>query len=143
MAGETPNTYLLGPGTLSIGEVGTAVDYAAQITGCTVAWSKDKEDDTPVLSGGLLAGETTYTAALSGNLFQDLGAAAGLVEYSWTNKGAEVPVTFVPSTAAGKQVTGTIIMDPIDVGGDEAKRRPRSDFEWSFVGEPVLAAIAP
>lgn len=143
MVNETPNTYKLGPGSLMIGEVGTAVDYAAQITGCTVSWDKDKEDDTPVLSGGLLAGDTTYTASLSGNLFQDLGAAAGLVEFSWTNKGLEFPVTFVPSTAAGKEVTGVIIMDPIDVGGDEAKKRPRSDFEWSFVGEPTIAAIAP
>lgn len=143
MAGEAPNTYKLGPGTLKIGDVGTEVDYAAQITGCTVKWDKDKEDDVPVLSGGSLTGDTTYTAALEANLFQDLGVPAGLVEFSWTNKGTEVSVVFVPSTAAGKQVTGTVIIDPIDIGGEEAKGRPRSDIEWAFVGEPVLEAIVP
>jgi hypothetical protein len=141
MVGEAPKTYKLGPGVLEIGEVGTEVDYAAQITGCTITWDKDKEDDTPVLSGGLLAGDTTYTASLNAEVFQDLGEADGLVEFSWANKGTEVPVTFIPSTAAGRQVTGIVIVDPIDVGGDEAKSRPRSDIEWSFVGEPVLGAI--
>jgi hypothetical protein len=143
MAGEAPNTYKLGPGTLKIGDVGSEVDYAAQITGCTVAWDKDKEDDVPVLSGGSLTGDTTYTATLSANLFQDLGVVNGLVEFSWANKGTEVAVTFVPSTAAGRQVTGTVIIDPIDVGGEEAKGRPRSDIEWAFVGEPALTAVVP
>lgn len=142
MVNEAPKTYKLGPGKLTIGETGSAVDYEAQITGCTVAWDKDKEDDVPVLSGGSLTGDTTYTATLSGNVFQDLGEVAGLVEFSWANKGTEVPVVFIPSTDAGRQVTGTVIIDPIDVGGDEAKQRPRSDFEWAFVGEPALAAIA-
>lgn len=142
MAGEAPTTYQLGPGTLNIGATGSEVDYAAQITGCTVAWSKDKEDDVPVLSGGSLTGDTTYTAVLSANLFQDLGAVSGgLVAFSWANKGQEVPVEFIPSTAAGQAVTGVVIVDPIDVGGDEAKGRPRSDIEWSFVGEPSLGAV--
>lgn len=142
MVGEAPKSYKLGPGTLKIGDVGSEVDYAAQMTGCTVKWDKEKEDDTPVLSGGSLTGDTTYTATLAANLFQDLGEVAGLVEFSWANKGMEVSVTFVPSTAAGRQVTGTVIVDPIDVGGEEAKSRPRSDIEWAFVGEPTLGALA-
>lgn len=137
-----PKTFKLGPGTLTIGEVGTAVDFALQFTGATVSWSKDKDDDVPVLSGGLLAGDTTYTASLSGNVFQDLAEDDGLVAYSWEHKGEEVPVVWVPSDAAGKRVTGTIVMDPIDIGGDEAKKRPRSDVEWAFVGEPVLEDVA-
>lgn len=143
-AGDPPKTYKLGPGTLTIGEVGTAVDYAAQVTGCTVTWDKEKEDDIPVLSGGALTGDTTYTATLAGNVFQDLDSATpGLVEFTWDNKGTEVPVTFVPATAAGMEVTGTVIVDPLDVGGEEAKSRPRSDFEWAFVGEPVLGPVGP
>lgn len=141
MVGEAPKTYKLGPGVLKIGATGSEVDYAAQITGCTVKWDKDKEDDTPVLSGGSLTGDTTYTASLAANLFQDLGEPAGLVAYSWANKGTEVEVTFIPSTDAGQQVTGTVIVDPIDVGGEEAKGRPRSDIEWAFVGEPALSAV--
>lgn len=140
---DAPKTYRLGPGVLKIGETGGEVDYAPQVTGCTIKWSKDKEDDVPVLSGGALTGDTTYTAVLSANVFQDLGAAQSLVDFTWANKGTEVPFTFVPSTAAGRQVVGVVIIDPIDVGGDEAKTRPRSDIEWACVGEPDLGAVAP
>lgn len=136
-----PKTYKLGPGQLLIGATGSSVDYAAQITGCTVKWDKDKGDDTPVLSGGSLTGDTTYTATLSANLFQDLGEAQSLVSFSWANKGTEVDVVFIPSDDAGQQVSGVVIIDPIDVGGDEAKARPRSDIEWAFVGEPALEAL--
>lgn len=143
MANEAPKTYKLGPGTLNIGDVGTAVDYAPQVTGCTVSWSKEKEDDVPVLSGGSLTGDTTYTATLSANVFQDLDATdPGLVQWSWANKGTEVPVTFIPSTDAGVQVAGTVVVDPINVGGDTAKARPRSDIEWAFVGEPAINPVA-
>lgn len=142
MVNEAPTTYKLGPGTLVIGETGTEVDFTPQVTGCTVSWDKDKDDDVPVLSGGSLTGDTTYTATLSANLFQDLGDD-GIVMFSWAHKGETVPVTFIPSTAEGKKVTGNVILDPIDVGGDEAKQRPRSDIEWSFVGEPELEAVAP
>lgn len=143
MVGEAPSTYTLGPGTIQIGEVGDLVDFTAQLTGGTVAWDKEKEDDVPVLSGGTKAGDTTYTATISGNVFQDLAAVDGLVEWTWANKGTQVPIVFTPSTAAGKSVSGEVIVDPIDVGGDEMKTSPRSDFEWDFVGEPVLGAIAP
>lgn len=144
MAGEAPKTYKLGPGTLKIGATGTAVDYAPQVTGCTVTWDKDTTDAVPVLSGGELRGDTTYSATLNANVFQDLDSAApGIVQWSWENKGMEIPVEFIPSTAAGMSVTGTVVVDPLDVGGDEAKARPRSDFEWAFVGEPVLGPTGP
>lgn len=143
MVNEAPSTYKLGPGTLVVGEVGTPVDFTPQVTGATVSWDKDKDDDVPVLSGGSLTGDTTYTATLSANVFQDLADDDGIVAYSWEHKGETVPVTFIPSTAAGKQVTGDVVMDPIDIGGDEAKQRPRSDIEWAFVGEPALEDVAP
>lgn len=133
-----PTTYKLGPGEIRIGETGSEVDFSAQLTGATVSWDNDSEDDTPVLSGDVIAGDRSYTATISGNVFQDLGAVDGLVEWTWTNKGVEVPIVYVPSSAAGRAVTGRVIVDPIDVGGDEVKTRPRSDFEWSFVGEPEL-----
>lgn len=138
MPGQAPTTYVLGPGTIQIGGVGDEVDFTAQLTGGTVSWDKDKEDDVPVLSGGVLAGDTTYTAAISGNVFQDLGAADGLVAFTWANKGTQQPFSFTPNTDLGTKVTGTVVIDPIDVGGDEVKKRPQSDFEWDFVGEPEL-----
>lgn len=138
MVNEAPQTYKLGPGELQIGAVGSEIDFTAQLTGCTVSWDKDKEDDVPVLSGGVLAGDTVYTAKISGNLFQDLGAEDSVLEWTWTHKGEALPFAFTPSSAAGKTVSGVVVVDPIDVGGDEVKKRPRSDFEWSCVGEPTL-----
>lgn len=134
----TIKSYRMGPGTLTIGAVGSPVDFTAQVTACTVAWDKDQEDSQPTLSGEELAGEITYSANLTATLIQDL-TDDGLVEWSWANKGTQHPFTFEPSTAAGKSVTGVVTVDPIDVGGD-VKTRPTSDIEWSCVGEPAIAA---
>ena len=50
------------------------------------------------------------------------------------------PVEFVPSTAADKSITGSVVVNPMDVGVD-AKTKPTSDIEYAFQGEPVLIAI--
>lgn len=137
-------TVKLGPGLLTIGETGTLVDFTCQITGATVAWTVDVGDDTPVLCGETVPGERTYSSTLSGTLYQDLGAVApaGIVDFSWAHKGEEVPFEFVPSTTAGQSVTGSVVVDPLDVGGDTAGENMTSDFEWTIVGEPVLGTAA-
>lgn len=129
-------SYKVGPGTLTIGAVGTSVDFTAQITAAVIKWGKKAEDDVPTLSGEELRGERTYTASLNATLIQDL-TDDGLVDYSWDNKGAVVPFAYSPSTDTGRSITGMVEVDPIDVGG-EAKTRPTSDIEWSCVGEPQL-----
>jgi hypothetical protein len=130
----------LGPGTLTLGETGTLQDASCQLTGAVVGWDKDKADDVTVLCGDVVAGGTTYTATLSGNFLQDLEDEAGLVAFTWANKGTEQPFTYTPNTAAGATVTGVVIIDPIDVGStDDYGSTLASDFEWSCVGEPELA----
>ena len=129
-------SYKMGPGTLTIGETGAPVDFTSQVTKCVVAWKVDEDDSVPVLSGEELEGEDTYSASLQATLIQDL-TEAGLVEYTWANKGAQVPFTFVPSTAAGRSISGVVKVRPMDVGGD-VKKRPTSDIEWPCVGEPEL-----
>lgn len=132
-------TTTVGPGSLVIGETG-GLEIAMQVTQATVSWDVDAEDDTPTLDGGVEAGDETFTASLAATLYQDLGAEDSIVVYSWENKGQVVPVVFVPSTAAGKSITGQVKIRPIDVGG-EAKTKATSDLEWPFVGEPVLSAV--
>jgi hypothetical protein len=134
-------TVKLGPGTLSLGTTGTEVDFACQVTAAVVAWAVDAQDPTQVLCGETVPGERTYTATLGGTLYQDLGVVGGIVEYSWASKGTQVPFVFVPNDTVAQQVTGTLIVDPLDVGGDEAGANMTSDFEWAIVGEPVLGAI--
>lgn len=134
-------SYVVGPGTLKVGDVGSEESIECQITSAIVQWSVDAEDDVPLLCGEVAPGDELFTAVISGNLFQDL-STGGIVEWSWTNKGESMPLEFIPNTAEAKKITGNIKVRPIDVGG-EAKAKARSDFEWPFIGEPVLAAVTP
>lgn len=133
----------LGPGTLIIGGAPPAgIDLSCQVSAAKVEWDKDKEDDTPVLCGESIAGGATYTAKLTASVLLDL-SDQGMVDFTWDNKGAQFPFVFEPSTAAGKAVTGNLIVDPIDVGGDEVKKNMSVDIEWDIVGEPVWGASPP
>lgn len=126
----------MGPGLLSIGSVGTLLDLTAQVTNCRVVPSVNAEDATPTLSGESLPGERTYSWTLQATLIQDL-TEAGMMDYTWSHKGQQVPFEFVPSTAAGRTVSGTVIVDPITIGGD-VKKKNTADLEWEIVGDPVL-----
>lgn len=134
----TATATKLGPGLLTIGDTATALDISCRLSAAWVKFDKDKEDDTPVLCGDEIPGSVEYPATLSGTLAQDLEDDEGIVAYSWTHRGEQQPFVFVPSTSAGKQVTGTVTIDPLDVGGDEVKKNMMSDFEWDIVGDPVL-----
>lgn len=135
-------SYRVGPGQLRLGD-GGAQDASAQLTNCRVEWAEQVNTPDPinVLSGEQLTDseEATYTATLVGNVLQDIDAA-GLVSYTWTNRGNEVPFVFVPNDVEARQVTGTVVLVPLTLGGD-AKARPQSDFTWRIVGEPILGAL--
>ncbi len=126
----------LGPGTLTVGEVGDALDFSGRATAVTITWSVDTEDDIPTLDWSTIAGDRTYTATLEATVLQDDLLTGGLIHYSWTNKGAQVPFTFTPYET-GVAITGELIVDPIDVGGD-VKKKNTSDIKWACVGEPTL-----
>lgn len=132
-----------GPGTLTIGEVGTLVDVSCQVISCQVEWDKDKDDDIVVLCGESVAGSTIYTASLTGEMFQDAADAAGILAVSWTNKGTTVPFSFTPSTEAGTECAGDLVLDPLTFGSDEPKANMTSDFTWACVGEPTLTFAPP
>ena len=127
---------VMGPGTFSIGSVGTPLDLTAQVTSLTVEFSEEVEDSIATLSGETLGGAADYPATLTGTLVQDL-TEAGMFDYTWTNKGDEVPFSFVPSTAAGREVTGICRIAPLNLGGD-VKKKNTTDFTWAIIGDPVL-----
>lgn len=124
-------SYKMGPGTLKFG-AGLAQNATAQITNGLASCTENvaSDEDVDVLSGEQLAGEErlTYSWLLAFNLVQDL-AAAGLIAWSWANKGTEQAFEFVPNTVGARKITGTIIVAPISAGGD-VKTRPRSDVSW-------------
>lgn len=130
------NSTVLGPGRLEFGDTGSLMDFSCQVTSVTVSMEPDREDPTPTLCGESLIGETSYSATLEATLVQDL-AESGIVAWSWEHRGKEMPVVFVPNTAAGAEIAGNITVDPISIGGD-IKVRNTSDISWEFTGEPSL-----
>ena len=132
----TVQAQTLGPGTFTIGSVGTPLDLTAQVTSMKVTPKASAEDSIVTLSGESLAGERTYDWTIGGTLIQDL-TEDGMFDYTWTNKNTQVPFTFTPSTAAGRSVTGTVIVDPLELGGD-VKKKNTTEFTWAVIGDPVL-----
>lgn len=131
-----PKSYRVGPGSLMLGDPTDELEISQQVKALTVSWEKDKEDDDNVLSGDTIAGESTYTAKLSGTVNQDL-VADGFVAKTWNEKGTVVPFTYVPNSDRQATVTGKCILDPLDIGGD-VKTRATAEFEFDCEGEPQL-----
>lgn len=133
----------LGPGTLNIGSVGTEVDCSSLLNGGRVTSSKDQADSTTKLSGAVRAGGVTYSFELSGNIDVDPGDPAGILALSHSAKGTDQPFTFTPNEEAGLTVTGTLTLDPLDVGADAFGDDMTSDFTFAIVGEPTLTFTPP
>jgi hypothetical protein len=131
---------VVGPGTLIFGEVGSTEAFEAQVTSAIVEWEVDSEDDEPVLSGDTVPGDDTFTATISGSLFQDI-KTTGITTWTWDHKGEVVPFTYVPNTVLDRAVTGECKILPLSVGG-EVKKKAKSDFEFACVGEPSLGDAA-
>lgn len=134
------NTITVGPGTLQLGETGTTLTFETQVTSCRVVPNVENEDAVDVLSGEQAPGDRSESWTLSGTLLQDLGATDSTTEFCFENRGTEMPFVYVPSTAAGKQIEGTVTVEAIEMGGD-AKTKPTSDFEWNLTGSPTITDV--
>lgn len=134
----TPQPVKLGPGELTLGETGTELDASCQVNNLKIAPTKDQGDSKTKLCGTVVPGAVDYTFALTGNVDQDVATAAGLSALCWESAGTEVPFTFTPNTAAGATATGTVILDPLDFGGDEYGEDMTSDIEFAIVGKPTI-----
>lgn len=133
---------VVGPGRFTLyetsgdPEVTTETDFSCQLTTATVAWSDETEDAISVLCGDEEPGDTTWSATISGTMHQDR-RVDGTVRWTWENKGGVFDSVFVANDADGIQVSGRVKVKPIDFGGD-VKTSPTSDFEWEYVGDPVI-----
>lgn len=132
-----PTVRKLGPGVLTVGAVGSPQDFSNRCTAVTIKWGVKTEDDVPTLAGTTEAGDRTYTATLEANVFQDDMADGGLIDYTWTNKGTVQPFVYTPYADGGKSITGEVVIDPLDVGGEVGKKN-KSDIKWGCVGEPEI-----
>jgi hypothetical protein len=137
-ASPEPDVFNLGPGTLSIGATGSEIDVSCLINNAVIAAEKDQGDSTTKLCGTVRPGAVTYTYTLGGNTDTDISDPAGLFALSHDVPGSEQAFTFTPSTEAGTEAAGTLIIDPLDFGGDETGQPMTSDFEFALVGEPTF-----
>lgn len=133
-------TITMGPGTLVLGEAGTSKAMESQITNARCTPNVDRGDALNVLSGESVPGDRTETWTLAGTIVQDFGEAAGVWAFCFTHRGETLPFVFVPNTAAGRQISGDVTVEALEVGGD-TKTKPTADFEWQISGDPVPEAV--
>jgi hypothetical protein len=132
--------YTVGPGTLTIGSSGALMDFSAQTTSVKLTPSVDNGDPINVLSGEQVAGDRTESFTLDGTVLQDLGADSR-AEWLFLHRGETHPFEFVPATAAARKISGSLVVEAVDLGGD-VKTKPTSDFSFVVIGEPTIAAAA-
>lgn len=145
----TTQSYKFGvAGKLFLGTA-NAFDVSAQMKACQVQAKENVKtvDAVPVMDGTEIAEEedVTFDWTLSGTFLQDL-AAAGCVDWSWLNAGAEKAFMFIPDAPSLRGAKGTIkSVVPLTLGGEatKPKNRPTSDFEWRIKGTPTFGVYNP
>jgi len=136
-------TRKLGPGTLKIGATGTEIDASCLINSATITADKNEGDSSTKLCGTVKPGAITYAYHLDGNVDTDIGLASGLFALSQAEAGTEQAFEYTPNTdivapaTAATKATGTLIIDPLDFGGDTFGEYMNSDFSFTIVGVPV------
>jgi hypothetical protein len=126
----------LGPGILKIGTAGSPTDYSCLVNGMTLTTDVAVGDSTFKLCGTQIPGTLTPTGTLAGNVDQDIDAATGgLFEYCSKNWGNVAAFIFEPSTTAGLEADGQLLVVPLAFGGDTYGDPMVSDVSFTTVGD--------
>jgi len=131
----------LGPGLLTIGETASAQEFGVQLSSCAVEPSEDEGDTVNVLSGDSDVDDGEFTGTLTGSLWQDYETDS-LIKWSWDHHGEILPFTFHPSEEAALQVSGTVRIARLKIGGD-VKSYNASDISWNLPAVPTLTDTTP
>lgn len=127
----------LGPGTLTIGDTGSGLEFAKQTTEIAVEPSYSDGDRQVVLSGDTDQEDSAWEGTLTGTFFQDYDMA-GLVAWTWEHDGETLPFTFSPNTSGiGFEVSGEVKVRPVTIGG-EVDTENTSEFEWTLPAKPAI-----
>ncbi|GAA1790908.1 hypothetical protein [Leucobacter iarius] len=130
---------ILGPGSLTVGAVGSPRQLAADLTKISLTPSTDSEDDIPLLDGSNESGADSTTWALSGTSL-DQYTKDSLAQWAAENAGKELPFVFVPNADTGAEYGGVVKVRPIGLGGD-VKKKNSNDFEWPLIGAPTWPTV--
>ena len=142
-------TRKLGPGVLTIGATGTETDASCLINSATITADKNEGDSVTKLCGDVKPGAVTYAYHLDGNLDIDSAFADGLFALSQDSAGEQFDFVFTPNedftapATAGTTAKGTLVLDPLDFGGDTMGEYMNSDFSFTVVGQPEYTYEAP
>ena len=134
-------TLTIGPGKLSIGSDALISQFESQVTSVKLVPNVETEDAINVLSGEQVAGDRSESFTLEGSMLQDFGDTNSKTEWLFAHRGEEHPFSFQPNNAKGKKITGTLVVEAIEIGGD-ARTKAQSDFEFQVIGAPVIATVA-
>jgi hypothetical protein len=120
----------------------------SQVSACRLKTSENvttSGEQLKALSGETKDGtteETDYTRTLEGTFWQDDPGLTSVVDWSWDNEGTEQPFVFVPNTAAGREVSGTLVPVALDIGGDDIETTDMaSDFTWRIKGDVTRSTL--
>ena len=142
MTQPTDPTLKWGPGELTIGATGTAIDISCLVNSATITATKDQGDSVTKLCGTVKPGAISYEYELGGNIDIDVLTATGLFALSQSNAGSEQDFSYTPNDA-GPTATGKLILDPLSFGGEEYGATMASDIAFALVGAPVYTWPGP
>src|SRR5699024_8597220 len=129
--------HKLGPGSLTLGETGTAVEFAVSLRSCAVEPETDEGDMVPVLSGDEYSegDEDSYT--LTGTVVENYDLDSVQV-WAHVNRNTQQPFLFRPDNDKALGIKGEVMVRRIGFDGD-LKERNELDFEFADDGDYALA----
>lgn len=131
----TVNAPTVGPGLLTIGEAAALTNFSSQIRSAKLVPNVAKGDPIDVLSGETVPGDRTETNTLVISLQSDFGHDDSRTEWLWEHRGETHPFAYVPNNALGRRISGSIVVEPIEIGGD-VKSKPNTEVTFDLVGPP-------
>lgn len=133
------SSHKLGPGRLTIGEVGTETEFGTAIRSCILTPEAEDGDTLVVLSGDEVTDSGDETWTLEGTVLQSYDAKS-LILWCNQNSGKTLPFTFIPSTEYGLNATGNVAIRSIALGGD-VRERNTSDFSFKATSVVIAAEL--
>lgn len=118
-------------------------DFSCQPSNVMVTASASTSgDDLETLCGDSILAETSLAWELDFTAIQDWEDPTGLIRYSWDNALKTVPFQWIPNDGKTVEITGTVQVQPLDLGGD-VNARLTSDAAWPIAGTPVWGTHTP
>jgi hypothetical protein len=143
-----PTVLKLGPGKVTFGAAGALVDASCAVNSARITTAAASTEATYKLCGTAVPGTSTLTSQFTGNVDVN-GEADGLFQFASEHAGEVVPFTFLPhGTRDGAtgvvtpgtgdlEARGSVVILPLDFGGDTYGDNLTSDFTYELTGASV------